>query len=488
MSYIKIYNKDLMPIGVISTDSIEVVENGERYAKIKNAEGLILGAINIDSEISPSEIQRLVTIYNEKMIPVGFADIANVMPKHDYSKDYFTTEALENGTIAFNIWKNMGTDLITSISYSMDNGETWTTVNNENNKEENLQIEVDVEEGDKILWKCTAQQLGFYDEDEDYDEIVGSFFSSTCDFNAYGNVMSMLYGDNFSGRKTLSYAGIFAYLFKDYNSEQTCFIKNASNISLSATTLAQNCYSHMFAGCTSLTAAPELPATTLAQACYNSMFVGCTSLTSAPELPATTLVEYCYDNMFRGCTSLTSAPELPATTLASSCYVSMFQGCTSLTTAPELLATTLAQSCYSSMFYDCTSLTAAPELPATTLVQSCYNSMFYGCTSLTTAPELPATTLANYCYQSMFQGCTSLITASELPATTLVERCYASMFYGCTSLNYIKALFTTTPSNSYTSNWVKDVAANGTFVKSKDATWSVVGNNGVPTGWTIETA
>jgi hypothetical protein len=34
------------------------------------------------------------------------------------------------------------------------------------------------------------------------------------------------------------------------------------------------------------------------------MFAGCTSLTAAPELPATTLVNYCYYNMFNGCTSL----------------------------------------------------------------------------------------------------------------------------------------------------------------------------------------
>lgn len=330
------------------------------------------------------------------------------IPKHDYSKDYFTTEALEDGTISFNIWKDMGTDYITSISYSKDNGETWTTVNNENNKEANLQIEVDVEEGDKILWKGGAQQLGYFDDSE--GDNIGSFFSSTCEFNAYGNVMSMLYGDNFSGRKTLSYDCIFARLFNDYNDEQTCFIVNASNISLPATTLANSCYSYMF---------------------------------------------------YR-CTSLTSAPELPATTLAVGCYSSMFNGCISLTTAPELSATILAGVCY--------------------------GSMFYGCTSLNAAPELPATTLANYCYDHMFYGCTSLTAAPELPAATLAQGCYNSMFYGCTELNYIKALFTTTPTNSYTLNWVKDVAANGTFVKSADATWSVVGDNGVPTGWSVENA
>lgn len=139
-------------------------------------------------------------------------------------------------------------------------------------------------------------------------------------------------------------------------------------------------------------------------------FQGKAKLKSAGSLilPATTLADNCYTNMFRGCTSLTTAPELPATTLDMSCYNNMFNGCTSLTTAPALPTTTLADSCYGYMFDGCTSLTTAPALPATTLINACYGGMFNGCTSLTTAPELPATTLAEYCYFEMFNGCTNL--------------------------------------------------------------------------------
>ena len=220
------------------------------------------------------------------------------------------------------------------------------------------------------------------------------------------------------------------------------------------------------------------------------LFSGSTGLTSAENLslPATTLAQYCYYYMFNGCTSLTTAPELPATTLADFCYTGMFIGCTSLTTAPELPATTLTGRCYTSMFRICTSLTTAPELPATTLNVNCYSYMFNGCTSLTTAPELPATTLDQSCYNSMFGGCTSLTTAPELPATTLANSCYESMFGGCTTLNYIKAMFTTTPSSTYTSNWVNGVASTGTFVKNSAAEWTTTGVDGIPTGWTVETA
>jgi hypothetical protein len=62
------------------------------------------------------------------------------------------------------------------------------------------------------------------------------------------------------------------------------------------------------------------------------------------------------------------------------------------------------------------------------------------------------------------------------------------MFNGCANLNYIKAMFTTTPSTTYTSGWVNGVAATGMFVKNSAATWTTTGVNGVPTGWTVETA
>ena len=126
-------------------------------------------------------------------------------------------------------------------------------------------------------------------------------------------------------------------------------------------------------------------------------------------------------------------------------------------------------------------------LPATTLAENCYTRMFRNCTGLITAPELPATTLAEACYYHMFYGCTSLINAPTLPATTLDRLCYYSMFYNCTNLSYIKAMFTTTPGEDTTYHWVGRVNATGTFVKNSDATWNVTGDNGVPSGWTVET-
>ena len=89
----------------------------------------------------------------------------------------------------------------------------------------------------------------------------------------------------------------------------------------------------------------------------------------------------------------------------------------------------------------------------------------------------------------MFANCTSLVTAPVIKATTFSGQ-YACnyMFNNCSRLNYIKAMFTATPGNGYTSSWVNGVAATGTFVKNSSATWNVTGTSGIPSGWTVETA
>ena len=79
-------------------------------------------------------------------------------------------------------------------------------------------------------------------------------------------------------------------------------IQSLIDPTMERTDVPENCYYHMFDGCTSLTSAPELPATTLDYGCYGSMFFGCTNLTQAPDLPATTLAFECYSGMFQGCT------------------------------------------------------------------------------------------------------------------------------------------------------------------------------------------
>ena len=153
----------------------------------------------------------------------------------------------------------------------------------------------------------------------------------------------------------------------------------------------------------------------------------------------------------------------------------------------ELPARTLKQYCYDHMFYNCTSLEVPPSaLPAKTLTTYCYCSMFNNCTSLTTAPTIAATTLAENCCNNMFYGCTSLTTAPVLHALTLKKLCYSSMFRYCNKLNYVKAMFTTAPSSTYTGSWMQGVSSSGTYVMNKNATYSSRGISAIPNNWTIE--
>ena len=361
----------------------------------------------------------------------------------DYSKEYLTIESLaDNNTISF---KKSASSALTKTIYWSSDKTTWNSVSTE-----------DADTTLKTLSKNEKIYIKGNNNNYSANTLKLNHFDSDAEFNISGNIMSLIYGDNFIGQTTLpSDSYIFCSIFR--NSK----VVDASNLILPATTLADNC--------------------------YQQMFRGCTSLISAPELPATTLTDYCYSYMFRDCTSLTSAPELPATTLADSCYRNMFYGCTNLTAAPEELpATTLNNYCYAGIFYNCTSLTAAPELSATTLANYCYQQMFYGCTSLASAPELPATTLADSCYASMFRGCSSLTSAPELPATTLVTSCYSQMFYRCTSLSYIKCLATDISASQSHSAWLMTVATTGTFVKPSSMTSWGTGSSGIPRGWTVE--
>ena len=171
-----------------------------------------------------------------------------VKEKTDYSNDYLTFEAIEDGTFTFT-----GTNS-NSLSYSLDDGQTWTALASGT-------ASPTVTAGNKIMWRgtCTPSDNG-----------IGKF-SATANFNVQGNIMSLLFGDDFTNQTNLTGKD---YAFYDLFYQNTN-IKSAKNLILPATTLASNCYSEMFEGCKSLKTAPQLPTTTLASDCYSTMFQGC---------------------------------------------------------------------------------------------------------------------------------------------------------------------------------------------------------------------
>ena len=259
--------------------------------------------------------------------------------------DYLYIESLGDGnTVSV---KNQGdgstTNVTPTLEYSKDKS-TWNTITFDwTSGEHTTELPVKLNTGEKMYFRNDTRKFS-----NDYNNYIS--FSSSVSSNVGGDIRTLSNYINVDN-ETKPREYMFYYLFNNNKN-----IVDVSNLRLSYTTLANNCYDSMFRGCTSLTTAPTLSATTLARSCYSSMFSGCTSLVNAPALPATTLVNECYRGMFYGCTSLTSAPALPATTLTGWCYINMFTNCTSLTSAPTLPATTLPIYCYGAMFQGCSSL------------------------------------------------------------------------------------------------------------------------------------
>ena len=206
------------------------------------------------------------------------------VPAHDYSGDYLTFRTLTPGTIC---WKAFG-DLTKTIEYKVNNGE-WTPITSTSDG-----ATISVVEGNLVRFRGTNTVYATS------KSAYSGFEGGTATYDIEGNIMSLLYGDNFSESTNLPNSSyIFCSLFKKAP------VISAEHLILPATTLKEYCYRALFSYCTTLTKAPELPATTLAKGCYWYMFEQC-ALTEAPVLKATTLVSECYGHMFEGCGLLNS--------------------------------------------------------------------------------------------------------------------------------------------------------------------------------------
>ena len=191
------------------------------------------------------------------------------------------------------------------FEYSVDDGSTWSSLTNG-------QSTTSVNSGETIMFKASGLTISSSDG-------IGTLNPSVY-ASVQGNIMSLVYGDNFTGQTTISDYQ-FRYLFS------SCLnIISVENLILPATTLGMYCYQHMFSNLTRITTAPELPATTLASGCYRSMFYNCSSLTVAPSLPATTLADNSYGYMFQNCSRLTSITCLATDISATNCTQNWVSG------------------------------------------------------------------------------------------------------------------------------------------------------------------
>lgn len=292
-----------------------------------------------------------------------------------YTGEYLTLEIVSGGTLIFG---QSGDHIIhkylKTVQYSINGGPwtDWTSYSTFIGQYyyPSSAATITVEAGDYVrlrgnnstygrgYWSSTSPQGSAYAL-----ELMNAGFFGTATFNLSGNILSLVYGDNYYGYHEITTQYTFCRMFSRAN------VIDASNLILPFNRTTDACCYEMFERCPLLVSAPELPATELA------------GQLSKPD--GYYSVGRCYQNMFRDCTSLVNPPSvLPALTANNDTYNAMFKGCTSLTTGPVISATTVGYQCMSHMFGSCTSLLAAPDLLATTARTRCYHWMFYDCTSL----------------------------------------------------------------------------------------------------------
>ena len=365
-----------------------------------------------------------------------------------------------NSTVASKVLKASG---FNNLEGSIDSGETWTPIDGTVQYDDNYTLMLRNRRVD-----TTAR--------------VGTFSGSSFAGELGGNILSLVYGDDFinhTGDTTIEGSSVFNGLFRECQSYIDAsglvldvmgddftyaymFYQNQGDgryysctaaPELPNTSVTRSSYSYMFANCGKLVTPPELPASVVEERAYCGMFRGCSKLLVTPKLNVTSVGDSGCTEMFALCTSLTAAPELPATTVGNNGYGYMFSGCTNLVVAPEYVYSSGGERACNHMFYQCTSLKTPPALPSTNVGVSGYVSMFMD-SSINVLPTLPATTLKMSCYSGMFYNCKGIkeIPENYLPNTELEVSCYHSMFYGCYLEKVPKNLLpaTTVPNSAYT--------------------------------------
>lgn len=234
-------------------------------------------------------------------------------PEEDFG--YMSLRALAPTTFTFTIPSGLSTGDCTSISYSIDYGETWVTTSNVANQQVVITTPV-VAKGEYVLWKGTASRIST-------SANVYSNISSDAAFTAAGNVLSLLHGDNYATATSISAWNALNGLLM--NSK----VKSAENLRFPATSMQPGAYISFFNNCTLLEMPPKVFPKN-AQSAFQNLFYGCSNLKVSPEFPDTTVYQNTFNGAFRGCTSLEIGPTLPALTLVNSCYGQMFYNCSKL--------------------------------------------------------------------------------------------------------------------------------------------------------------
>lgn len=237
-------------------------------------------------------------------------------------RNYLYTESFSGNSMTYTmrIGSSVGTDVLQSISYSVDSGTTWVTTNN--SADTTVTITTPSTSG-KVLWKGEGSQISVGAASYAGKEYA-TYLRGSGNFNAGGNPISLLLGDNFGDHSEFSSGSAYELSSLFYNA--TTLI-NSSGMTLPATIVYDNCYNDMFNGCTNMLTAPSiLPATTVGASSYKRMFRNCKKLEISPIIVAQTFTEQTCSNMFYDCIILNTITCLAINTNATDCLKNWVSG------------------------------------------------------------------------------------------------------------------------------------------------------------------
>jgi hypothetical protein len=215
-----------------------------------------------------------------------------IWEKADYTEPFYVENITQNNeTLSIQKDNNIAPTL--TIEYSLDKS-TWSTLGNTSTNS----LTYSLNPGDKLYLRCNTTKWADYIEGEG---VTYGNNTITGVSKVGGNIMSLLYGNSFTGNEVA---------LRDVQDE----------------------FKNIFSNNTSLQSADSLllPATTLHLRSYMNMFENCTNLTSAPDLNPTILANDSCAQMFEGCSSLQHGPMIYAQKLESASCIQMFVNCTSL--------------------------------------------------------------------------------------------------------------------------------------------------------------
>ena len=149
--------------------------------------------------------------------------------KNEYEKLLETPLTFEITVDGDIVWKKLNNAPSITIEYSL-NGEDWIEVTSTTDG-----ALIHVVSGDTVQFRGNNTSYG-----TNYDN-CNAFSGSTAQFNAKGNIMSLINSTNFRELAALTSRYTFARLFDGCNG-----LTDASKLLLPATTLVSNCYQNMF--------------------------------------------------------------------------------------------------------------------------------------------------------------------------------------------------------------------------------------------------